>query len=530
MKTIYTTLPVYNRLAKQAYQRVKYANLDMMSPIITPLHRLPSLLWNVESDDPGEITDINLIDTDGVAIDIMTYFNQCNEMIQNVGGAGWATATYDAFTSVGKDITDCQKTVAAGIAYAQNLTAASSVPAVLNVGDRIRIAATFTWVSGTYPKIRVKNNGTGVSLSNVVTFVDGFQYIWLTIATGFVGTGYSIEIANGDTELARWSCVFDEGAITVMPRLITGYTDEYFQHNGETLGTMLPEGIYYLEMETEEGFVYYSDWLYATCVYENLITSFANGAVQPYETFTSTATEITSAIETGADGRAYSLPLFELDAGDSVTIIFFLTLNSGAVPTVGLYNNDTSSVYSQTADTVIGLNEHTFTAELAGNYRIRFRNTAVANWSASEVWAIRTFSEKYTRINFSNTCDLGEILYSEGLEQSLWLESEIMEPTFPLEEEGAKDGYARFIRSFARQDKKWLLRTKALPDFMADVLYRLMLHDTIELIDRVGDTHTVKALEVEHEYLWDDKYYAKFDLTFDFDEAVIIGGCCNNIT
>jgi hypothetical protein len=103
-----------------------------------------------------------------------------------------------------------------------------------------------------------------------------------------------------------------------------------------------------------------------------------------------------------------------------------------------------------------------------------------------------------------------------------------MESTFPDEEEGVKNGEGKFIRTFARQVKKYTARTKQMPYYMADVFNRMKLHDNIELIDLVGDVNTVYNIEVEQEYLGDDKYNPRFDLTFDYDEAFVIGGCCND--
>lgn len=141
-----------------------------------------------------------------------------------------------------------------------------------------------------------------------------------------------------------------------------------------------------------------------------------------------------------------------------------------------------------------------------------------------------TYSTKFLIIDFHNDCDLGDILYHHSFTQTIWLESEPLETSFPMEEEGMKNGEGRFIRTFARQVKKYTARTKLMPDYMVDIFNRLKLHDTVTLIDLVGDTHTVYNLEVEHEWFGDDKYYAKIDLTFDYNEAVVVSGCCNNIT
>jgi hypothetical protein len=139
-----------------------------------------------------------------------------------------------------------------------------------------------------------------------------------------------------------------------------------------------------------------------------------------------------------------------------------------------------------------------------------------------------TFSTKYLIINFFNSCNLGNILYN-GFVQTLYFESETMESTYPTEEEGQKNGEGRFVRTFARQVKKYIARTKQMPDYMVDVFNRMKLHDNIELIDTVGDTHNLLNLEVDHEWLFDDKYYAKIDLTFDYDESVLVSACCENV-
>jgi hypothetical protein len=133
-------------------------------------------------------------------------------------------------------------------------------------------------------------------------------------------------------------------------------------------------------------------------------------------------------------------------------------------------------------------------------------------------------------IEFSNVCDLGNILYQTAFVQKTWIKSEPMEETFPLEEEGVKNGEGMFVRSFARQPKKYLVITNTLPSYMVDVFNRMRLHDTVLLTDLVGDTNEVFNLEVEHEYLENtSNYYAKISLTFDYDETFIVSGCCNNL-
>jgi hypothetical protein len=273
----------------------------------------------------------------------------------------------------------------------------------------------------------------------------------------------------------------------------------------------------------DNGYIYYSEWFEVDCVYENLLTD-PDGVSNSYDTMNITGTSITSAINLAGTATVYS-NLFSVIKGESLRVIFFLTNLGGELPSIRLCvgGADKSNNITATA----GLNDKTLIATETGSFSLRFSNGAASNFSTTEILVLRGYSEKYLTLNFHNSCDLGDFYYHGGFNQSLWFESEPMENTFPTEEKGIENGEARFIRSFARQDKKYIVKTKDMPDYMVDVFNRLKLHDTITLTNLVGDVNTVYNLEVEHEWLDTDKYYAKTELTFDYNEAVVLGGCCN---
>ena len=131
--------------------------------------------------------------------------------------------------------------------------------------------------------------------------------------------------------------------------------------------------------------------------------------------------------------------------------------------------------------------------------------------------------------NFYNSCDLGNLLYQTSWQQFAWIDSETMEPSFPLVDEGATNGEGRFIRTFARQVKKYSVKTLPLPAYMVEVFNRMLLHDNIFLTDTLGDENEVLNLEVENEWFETDKNYALITLTFDYDETFVVSGCCNNL-
>ena len=515
MKTIQTTLPVYNRIEKQCYERAHHAGVGIV-PIMTPRYRLPSMQWNVEADDPGYIDDIRLIDTDGAETDLE------NAMFQNLlvvaGMDNMGNSGYDVFNSASSFQFTAQKTTAAGIAYAYTDT----FSVVKNKVIWINYSLTLT--SGTAPKLVIVNNA-GTDISPIHTMLAGANTIKLTITETATAR---IRVRNLDTEQCNigvslaW---FD----TALPGLNTELTDEFFIYNGHTLGQLLPTGLYYLKMATLNGYIYYSDWFRVDCIYPNLLTGF-DPIYITYNIFTVVDLAVTQASEVpaaAADAQSYAVNIIK---GERFRVVFNFTFNSGEYPEFYIVESGIG-IRSNIVVIEDGLNDFILTATQTGTFRFMFNQngTDVADWSATEILIFREYSTKYLTLNFTNSCDLGELIYHDDFTQTLWFESESMETSFPQEEEGQKNNDGKFFRTFTRQVKKYIARTKMMPDFMVDVFNRMKLHNSIELIDLVGDTHDVYNLEVDHEWLFDDKYYAKIDLTFDYNETVLSSGCCVSI-
>jgi hypothetical protein len=635
MKTIYTSLPVYDRLEKQCFNRAKKGGYDEIVPVICPRHRLPS--FEVYMDTIEEIKDIDIINTSGEDIDSIvlsltnsTYdtYTVSGSTITCVNAAGDATGfltgyfteekynyyevivrlTYtsgeypyimlrdsggvlhgsyyqlvnglntvylhttgvgniDHFTIWNSDAASFSiqvlsikystlnyfaKTMDAieqngfhGFPFlgsydvvtesfaTRKLTLEKTTAGVTagyrfydnyggyTIGDKVFVYAYIVMTSGTAPKMALRSYPGGTIISNIVQLVNGANYIVLTAtvtnATGVVSMYHNIG------ELANFNITLFSVSRTSWPTYFDHY---YMQYNSEALGKLIPVGTYYLRLTTASGYVYYTDWFKIECIYSNLISLWTNSE---YEAFTKSGTTITSAVNTVGNGTASS-DSFNIIKDEKITVTFYLHYISGTLPTIRLF--DESDVWGTyvSHNTVSGLNTIELTSTFTGLAGIMFVNTSNVSFYTSEILVNRSYSEKYLTINYSNTCDIGELLYHGGLLQTIWFESEPMECTFPEDEEGIKNGEGRFVRSFARQVKKYLVRTKEMPDFIVDVFNRMKLHDTIELIDLVGNRNDIYNLEVEHEWLWDDKYYAKLELTFDYDESVVIAGCCNNIT
>ena len=514
MKTIFTSLPIYDRKAKQCFERAKYSRqeTDPPVPIVCPQHRLPAFQWNAETDTMGDVMRVEMFGKDYSA-------TETTLSTAWVDDAGW-----DTFVDAGLNITSA--TNAAGIASAYTTANFN-----LEAGEQVILKGTFTLADGSYPIVFI---GSGITH----TLVEGYQEISMTAVRtltnihvslyingycDFAFTGVTVtKIANQEEykDLTEW--------FPTLPYESNLTTDTYYSYDSDILNFPMPTGTFYLKITMENNYILYSDWFEVDCVYNNLIKSWTNGT---YETLTADVTEIVSAIETGADGTvASSAELFSIRKGETITIVTYLTTLSGQLPYVKILAGALHSV-SDTKQLAAGLNTVTLTCtDTHDDAYVYIFNVAAASWATTPIMAYRDYSTKYLTINFSNTCDLGDILYTDGMEQTIWFESETMETSFPQEEEGVNNGNNRFVRAFARQTKKYVARTKAMPSFMVDVFNRMRLHDTVSLIDLVGDENTVYNLEAEHEWLDNDKYYAIIVLTFDYNEAFVVAGCCNNLT
>lgn len=110
----------------------------------------------------------------------------------------------------------------------------------------------------------------------------------------------------------------------------------------------------------------------------NLLTSWTNST---YETFTSSAADITSAIETGTDGSASSNAI-TLTSGKLYKIVATLTLNSGQAPSLAMTNlGHTTAALSAGANTFVREATDTTTT------------LTVSNTAASDYSCIFTFYE-----------------------------------------------------------------------------------------------------------------------------------------
>jgi hypothetical protein len=516
MKTINTSLPIYDRISKQCYEMAKkgHSGYDNPVPIICPRHKLPSFQWNAESDNMGVISKIEMVNGD--------YTGSETSM-----ASGWTNITFGTLTTVGLNITSAIST-GGGNAFV------TSTSLTIKRGEEIRIQGILTLNSGTAPLVTLLGTTPRYTAINagVVDIILVAEKDTTGVSLGILDDGNATNFAFANVTITKVDNAYGIHAFfqTLPAENIVG-TDSYYSYNGDTLKYLMEPGTYYLKITMENDYILYSEWFKVTCVYDNLVTAWTN---VDYNSLSTSGSLIINATESGASGHANS-NTFSVIKGETINLIISAAELAGASqdPTIVLYSGSTiiSNVATINLGTypLITLNELQIIPTVPSDTAyLKITNTAASIFYAS-VEFIRDYSDKYLRIVFSNECDLGDILYSDGFEQTIWFESEPMEATFQHEEEGMNNGEGRFIRAFARQVKKYIARTKEMPAFMVDVFNRMKLHDNVELTDRVGDTNSIYNLEETHEWLGEDKYYTRFDLTFDYNEAYVVSGCCNNL-
>lgn len=328
----------------------------------------------------------------------------------------------------------------------------------------------------------------------------------------------SVELLNGSTETDITSY------FVTLPTLYTSDEGEdYFMYNGATLKYALPDGDYFLRITMDNDYVYYSEWIHIECVYKSVGSSFTNHG---FDTFTTSGTIVSSCIDAGAGAYADTTQDFAVYLGQVITVVFYLTETGATNPAFSIVS-DSLGVISNVEDSAAGLNELTLTTtRAADDCHIRMQTTGTTNFSTTEILMMTQFSEKYVTLSFSNCCNLGDIFYEDNFMQTLWILSDNIEQQFPYVEKGQENGDGRFIPTFRRQEKTYVIRTMLVGQYMVDIMHRLRLHDLVTYLDMVGDTYIVEKIDVEHEWQFDDKYYATVTLILDLGEAITKFSCC----
>ncbi len=138
---------------------------------------------------------------------------------------------------------------------------------------------------------------------------------------------------------------------------------------------------------------------------------------------------------------------------------------------------------------------------------------------------------KYLKLEYWNTCDLGNLYYQDGQKFWFFLDADIMEPFHEDVEDGQENGEGSFVPTYRKQMKRYIIRTGLLSDYLIDAIQRMKLHDNIWITFKSGEIEQVYNVDVAVEWQF-EKYLHQgtVSLTFDMNESVLLTSCCNNLS
>lgn len=310
------------------------------------------------------------------------------------------------------------------------------------------------------------------------------------------------------------------GYFSALPEIYTPTDpslDPYIKYNGDALTALLPIGIYYVKIANGE-IEYYSDYIRIDDIYGNIITSLIENGVT-YSTFTTSNKSILSAISGGGGGAAHS-NYFSVKKDEVLTFISTITVNAGDGPVAYLRDPGTGGVRSNLGNTAAGFNTISLTATEAGSFVLCISNGAAANWSASKIYLLRSYSANFIKFSFRNTDNFGDLLYEDSFTQTVWLEAVLNNPSHEMINIGEeKDGIfiaekvtSKFIYSIIAYVSRGLY----------NCLARLPQHDTITITDEVGNTYSPGVGNINIEAVeWVSYETAKITIKFNNDSSSI---------
>jgi hypothetical protein len=225
--------------------------------------------------------------------------------------------------------------------------------------------------------------------------------------------------------------------------------------------------------------VYYSDYIMVDNIYPNLITGFTDASPNSVGH---------SLVYFSASGAANTYSnTFSVRQGEVLTLRFNF-IGDGETPVISL-RRGTTVIGTDTPTISAGLNVITITSNVATSLAIiRLDNTTTADWLMTDVFLIRSYSPKFCKIKFTNTNNVGNLLYADSFFQEVWLESILNNPSHEIAETGEeKDGVfipEKIVSKYIYSIIAYVSRA------MYSCLSRLRQHDTITITDECGEEYT----------------------------------------
>lgn len=134
----------------------------------------------------------------------------------------------------------------------------------------------------------------------------------------------------------------------------------------------------------------------------------------------------------------------------------------------------------------------------------------------------------YIKLEWWNSCNLGEIYYTGGFKNKLFLETEIGEPEYLHEETGHEDGNGVFVKELESLVKNYRFKV-VVPEDIVDALEAMALHDNITITYTNG-LYSSAVRNVKVNATWSEETnqcLAVVEVLFQQDDQIIKGSCCD---
>lgn len=137
----------------------------------------------------------------------------------------------------------------------------------------------------------------------------------------------------------------------------------------------------------------------------------------------------------------------------------------------------------------------------------------------------------YIKLEWKNTCDLGNIYYQSNYWNKIYLDASIGRPDYLYEIEEESNDDAVKIANYQKLEKAYKIEVY-VPEYVVDALQAMQLHDTIRLSLTDG-SYSSSIRNVKVNASWEDisnHCLALVEITFQQDDQVVKTSCCNNLT
>ena len=128
-------------------------------------------------------------------------------------------------------------------------------------------------------------------------------------------------------------------------------------------------------------------------------------------------------------------------------------------------------------------------------------------------------------IEYSNSVDLGGIIYHNGFQPKIYLDADVSKPRYEIEEDGIEDADGQFDPTWQKWAKKYSITFYA-EEYLIDALSLMTLHDQVYITLKNGESSLVLDVEME-DPSWDASIECWAEVTISFTTEYIIKKNCD---